>query len=565
MASQLEIEWPESNGGWGTIDRPLRTELFGYTRRPLFMLMAAAGFVLLIVCANVANLVLARSQGRRKEFALRTALGAGRRRLARQLVAESVLFTLAGGVLGLTAVWVGTGILRSIQSQYISNVAEIGVDAFVVVFMMLVALAAGVVFGLLPLIQSSRSDLRTALTEESAGGGVSVRARRLRNGLVVAEVMLATVLVVGAGLMTRSFVSLIGVPPGFDTDRLLTFSVTLPRWRYQDAASISAFHDRFLPRIAGLPGVRNVALVSDLPFTTENRFNRVNPLSDPRPPGEGPFVEFRTVGPGYFRTMGISVLAGREFVPADPSDDGVTVIVNQAMVDEFWPTGNALGERFRINETSMATVVGIVGDVLDDGFDEAPDPMFYQPFSVQPQRGTALVLRSGVESASLAGAIRREAEALDGEALIGSVRPMNDVVFETVSDERVALVLAGVFSVLALALAAVGIYGVMSYTVGERRREIGVRSALGAQRADVMRLVLGHSGALTLVGTAGGLALSLPLSRFLSAFLFRVRPADPVTLIGAPLVLAVVALVASYLPAAGATRISPVEALRSER
>jgi putative ABC transport system permease protein len=567
IARQLEIELPEHNAGFGVVLRPVHEELFGDIRRPLLMLVGGAGFVLLIVCANVANLVLARSHGRRKEFAIRTALGSGRQRLARQLVAENVLLTLAGGILGLLAVKAGMGFLRAVQSQFISSVAEIQVDVIVVGFMMVLALTTGIVFGFLPVFQASRTDLRTPLLEESAGAGVTGPARKLRSGLVVAEVLLATVLVVGAGLLTRSFVSLVSVPTGFDADRLMTFRIVLPRWRYEDTEQILAFHDQLAPQLTAIPGVQAVSLVSDLPFTTINQYMWFNPLDDLRPVGEEPSIEYRTVGPEYFRTMGIAVRAGREFRPEDRGDGDVVIVVNEAAANRFWPNQDPIGKQAVVvpSTNTRGTVIGVVSDVLDDGFDGEHEPRFYWPFTQRPRRGMAVLLRTAVAPAALAATIRQQVQTLDGEVLVSDLRPMDDVVSATVADERMAITLAGLFSVLALALAGVGIYGVMSYAVGERRREIGVRSALGAQRSDVMRLILGQSGRLTLLGTLGGLAVALPLTRLLRSSLFGVEATDPLTLVVAPLVLASVAVVASYLPAARATKISPVEALRSER
>ena len=567
VSSQLEIEFAADDGGWGVVMQPLREELFGDVRTALLMLLGGAGFVLLIVCANVANLVLARSHGRRKEFAIRTSLGAGRKRLARQLIAESVLLTAGGGIIGVAAVRMGTGFLHTVQDLYISSVADIRVDGTVVAFTMVLALATGIIFGVLPVLQSSRTDLRTALTEESAGAGVTRRTRKLRSGLVVAEVLLATVLAVGAGLMARSFATLIGVPTGFDSGSVLTFGITLPSTGYENADRIRAYHAQLLPRLSGLPGVEQAALVSDLPFTTENRFLWVKPAVDLPPSVEWTLIEYRKVGPGYFGVMGIDLISGRDLRSEDRGQgENIAVVINQRMAERFWPDQDPLGRRFPVGDfTSAATIVGVVADILDDGFDSEPEPRFYYSFGSSPRRYTDIVMRTNGNPMGLASAASREAEALESEVLASGFRAMDEIVDETTAEERIALTLAAAFSLLALVLAAVGIYGVMSYAVGERQREIGVRTALGAQRSDVMKLILGHSGRLTLLGTAGGLLLALPLARLLSAFLFGVRWMDPIALGVAPVMLGAVALVASYIPAARATRISPVEALRSER
>jgi putative ABC transport system permease protein len=567
VSRQLEVDFPAEDGDWGVVVHRLREELYGEVRGPLLMLLGGAGFVLLIVCANVANLVLARSQGRRKEFAIRTSLGAGRTRLAGQLVAESVLLTMVGGAVGLLAVQAGTGFLRAVQGQYIPSVADIRVDTTVVAFMMAIALVTGIIFGILPVLQASRSDLRTAITEESAGAGVTTGARRLRSGLVVVEVLLATVLAVGAGLMTRSFTTLINVPTGFETTNRLTFSLRLPTVAYEEAERRRTFHAQLLPRLRALPGVQEAAMVSDLPFTTENRFQWVKPAVDLPAAVDWILIEYRYVGPGYFAAMGIDLAAGRDFRDDDRGEGGfIPAIVNQQMVSQFWPNEDVLGRQFPIQDfDSPAIVVGVVGDILDDGFDSDRESRFYLPFAQRPPFGPTVVMSSSGDPGLLVTAIRREAAALESEVLVSGVQTLEDLAGETLADERMALTMASMFSLLALALAGVGIYGVMSYAVGERRREIGIRGALGAQRADVMKLVIGHSGMLTLMGVLGGIAVALPLARLLSTFLYGVRPSDPITLGVTAAVLAAVALTASYLPAARATRISPVEALRTER
>jgi putative ABC transport system permease protein len=567
VSRQLELDFPAADADWGVMVRPIREELYGEIRGPLLLLLGGAGFVLLIVCANVANLVLARSHGRRKEFAIRTSLGAGRRRLAGQLVAENVLLTLAGGGVGLLAVQAGTGFLRAVQDQYIPSVADIRVDATVVGFMMAIALVTGVLFGILPVLQASRTDLRTAITEESAGSGVTRGARRLRNGLVVVEVVLATVLAVGAGLMTRSFTTLINVPTGFETANRLSFGLRLPTEEYDPPERRRAFYTQLLPRLRSLPSVQQVAMVSDLPFTTENRFLWVKPGVGLPAAVDWILIEYRYVGPGYFDAMGIDLIAGRDFRDDDRGEgDFVPAIVNQRMVEQFWQGEDALGRQFPTREfESPMVVVGVVGDILDDSFDGEREPRFYLPIARRLPFGSTFIVASNSDPTLLVAGLRQEAEALEPEVLASGFRSLDDLVGESLADERVALTLASVFSVLALALAGVGIYGVMSYAVGERRREIGIRGALGAQRSDVMRLVIGHSGMLTVVGVVVGIAVALPLARILSTFLYGVRPSDPLTLGVTAAVLAAVALAASYLPAARATRISPVEALRSER
>ncbi|UCC74696.1 MAG: FtsX-like permease family protein [Gemmatimonadota bacterium] len=439
-------------------------------------------------------------------------------------------------------------------------------DSTVVAFTMALAVTTGIVFGLLPVLQASRTDLRSVLNEDSARTGASGRARQIRSGLVVVEIVLATVLAVGAGLAARSFVTLVNVSTGFETERVLTFSLTLPP-RYDNGERITAYHDQLLDRIAGLPGMQNAALVSDPPFGTEDRFQWISLHGDALTDEDRSLVEHRRVGPGYFRTMGIDFFSGRDFRPEDGrGGDEVPVIVNERMVARYWPDQEVLGQRFQVGDfAAPARVIGVVAGILDDGLDSEAEPRFYEPFFHRPSRRTTVVLRASVEPAALARVIRREAEALEGEVSVTRFRGMDDLVAASVADDRIVLTLAAVFSLLALALAAVGIYGVMSYAVGQRRREMGIRSALGAQRSDVMRLILGQSVRLTVMGTVAGLALALPLARLLSGFLFGVRPADPLTFSVVPLVLVAVGFASSYVPATRATWVSPVEALRQER
>jgi putative ABC transport system permease protein len=563
IAADLAMETPDENRGWEARVVALREDLFGKSRLAMVMLLGAAGFVLLIACTNVANMVLARSHGRQKEFAVRTALGAGRGRLARQLIVENALLALGGGVLGLAGVRAGMGFLRSIQGHYLSSVADIRIDLLVVTTTVGVALAVGVAFGLLPIMQVARGDLRVSLME--GGAGVSRGARRLRTGFVVSQISLAAVLVVGAGLLVRSFVALMGVSPGFERHRILTSGVVLPA--ELDDRRQETFFEQLLPRVEAIPGIEGAALISDLPFTTENRFMWVNPTDHPKPDGEELLLEYHTVGSNYFHTMGIALRAGRDFGSEDRLGTNPVIVVNEALADLVWPGQSALGKQAALGraDSVAATVVGIVDNTLDDGLDSEVEPRLYRSYAQYPERNTAIVMRTRGTFAGLPAAVRREVAALQPDALVREFRTMDAVVGDTVAEERIAVSLAGVFSTLALLLAAVGIYGVMSYSIGERRREIGVRSALGAQRTDVIGLILRQSLVLTAVGTGLGIAAALALSRTLSSFLFSVRILDAPTLLGTIVLLASVAVLASYVPAVRAVRVPPTEALRSER
>ena len=563
IAQNLEVTLPESQSGWGVMVRPLREELFGAVRTPLLLMLLGAGFVLLIVCANVANIVLARAHGRRKEFALRASLGAGRGRLARQLITENLLVTFTGGTAGLLLVQGASGFVGAVQTQYISNVARIEIDVTVILFMMVIAAATGIAFGLLPVFQASRTDLRSVLTEESAGAGKSRRARGLRNGLVVAEVLLATVLAIGAGLMAKSFRNMVERPTGFAMENLMTFDLVLPRTRYDSPEAIQLFYDQLRDGLASVPELSLPSFVSDLPFTTENRFAFVNSSIDSRTEEEWPMIEFSAVGSNFFSTMGIPFLAGEPFRNGNRNLAQMPVVINRSLAEQFWPSQNAVGQTILLRgEDHTAVVVGIAGDILDDGFNSEFEPRFYQPFEWSPSRFySAIVLTSGDRQAAIS-AVRREVRALDATVLPTGFAMMEDIMSGTLADDRIALSLAGVFSFLALALAAIGIYGVVAYSVRERRQEIGIRIALGAQRNNVMKLVLGHMIALTVIGAAGGMIVAIPGIRILEAFLYEVSPWDPFVLGLAPLFLIGVALAASYIPANRATRVHPVEALK---
>lgn len=565
VARQLESETPETNRGWGVVVKPLRDALFGGVGSALLMMLGGAGFVLLIVCANVANLTLARSQGRANEFAVRSALGASRGRLARQLVAESLVLTVSGGILAILGVRLGLGFLLAVQAQYISGVAEIRVDLAVVGFMMLLALVIGVAIGLLLVFQSSGAGLNASLGDGGPRSGVGVRTRRLRAGLVVAEVVLANVLVVGGCLMARSFRMLNTVDTGFDAENVLALSFLLPA-HYQEQEEM-AFYDGLHAKLARLHGVQAAAFVTDLPFEASDHLTWVALQDDGQVSGDRSLVEYRRVGPAYFGTMGIRLVSGRDFRPEDGRDDGeVPVIVNERMAVRYWPGREALGTTFDIaGFPSPARVVGVVGNVLDNGLDGEVEARLYEPVFFRPSRRITVALRSDLEPAGLVAAIRGEARALESEVTVTDVRRMDDLVDASLADDRIALALAAALSFLALALASVGLYGVVSYSVGQRRQEIGVRCALGADQRDVLQQVLRQSVRLTLIGTVVGLGIALPMAWLLRGFLFAIRPADPLTFTVVPVAIMVVGVAAGYLPARRAARISPAAILRGVR
>ncbi|UCG87556.1 MAG: ABC transporter permease [Gemmatimonadota bacterium] len=565
IARQLELEYPETNAGERTVIIPLRDQHYAYVRPILVLILAGAGLVLLIVCANVANLVLARSQGRRREFAIRTSLGAGRARLARQLVAENIAVALSGGAIGLLAVAIGADAIRAIQSTHLSHVADVKVDLSVAAAMILTSVAIGVIFGLIPLLQLSKSSVRDVLNEDSPVGGSPGRTHRFRAGLVVAQMSIAVALLIGTGLLTRSFVNLVTTPTGFETRSVLTFETAASRSQYPEHEDRVRFFEDLSRSLASLPGVDVVGLNSDMPFSVWNQSTPFNFVDNLLPADEAPMLEYHTVGPEYFRAMGIDLLAGRVFEPADGMNAPSVVVVNEEMVRRYWPGVSPLGRELLLDaeaDSPRATVIGIVANVLDDGFAGRLEPQVYIPYMQRSVYRMTVVLRTSVDPISVIGAARRRVLQVDPNAPVGTVQTLRRMVAASVSAERATAQFAVAFSVLSVLLAALGTYGLLAFIVAARRREIGIRAALGAQASDVLRLILRQSSVLMVAGTAGGFILGLLIARLLSSVLFGVSALDPVSFVGAPLVLMLTGLAASYIPARKAMSVQPVEALK---
>ena len=569
IARRLELAYPETNGGETAVVLPLREQHYGAIRPALLIILGAAGFVLLIVCANVGALVLARSHGRRREFTIRTSLGAGKARLVRQLIVEHTVLAIGGGAIGLLMVKFGADLLRSLQGSFLSGVADIRVDMSVVAFVIGASLAVGVVFGLLPLAQLSGANLRDVLNEGNAGAGTGGPTHRFRNVMVVAQVGLAVVLLIGASLLTRSFLNLVAVPPGFETHSALTVQVTAPQFRYPDGADRVGFFEELTTTLEPVPGVQGVALVSDLPFTPSNRYNRFSVEGIAPTPREVPLVEYRTVGPDYFRVMGIAVMAGREFRSTDRGDAPSVALINleMARANGYQPGASPVGRELvqsiaGSGQEQRATIVGVVEDVLDDGFDSRPEPRVYFPYMQRPSLSMTAVLKTSVEPESIEPAVRQRVRALDAMVPMGLMLTMRDLVSETLSTETLAMRLGMAFSVLGVLLAAIGVYGLMAFVVDARKREFAIRVALGARSTRILGMVLQQSLYLTLLGIAAGVVVAAGVMRLLSSLLFGVAPFDPFSFVAAPLVLGIVALAAAHLPARRAVRSEPLEALR---
>jgi predicted permease len=557
---------------------PLQDEVVGGARTAVWVLQAAVGFVLLIACANLASLLLARAESRQREFALRAALGAGRARLFRQFLTEGLVLALAGGAVGLVLAELGLRAILTATSG-IPRLAEIGLDPVVLFFTLAIAVLTGVVFGLVPLFRLGRHDLHATLKEAGARASAGVGRRRARGALVVAEVALAVVLVVGAGLMIRTFWNLMKVDPGFDREGLVTFRVVLPAAAYPPAAR-PAFFRRLIDQLAAVPGVRNAAAMSGLPPLREVNANDTD-FEDivPVPQGQGAQPQgpienvdyYQTVTHEYTRTMGIPVLEGRGFEASDAVGAPVAM-VNETLVRTFFPGRSAVGRRLRVGgpQAPWITIVGVVRDVKQGGVGEKTGTELYLLADQLPRfanfgaQEMNVVLRTALPVASVAGTVQKIVGSMDASLPIVGLRNIDDVFAEALSRPRFLAVLLGVFAGLALVLAAVGAYGILSYLVAERQQEIGIRMALGADRSAVVGLVLGQGMALTAAGLGAGLVASLALTRVLKSLLFDVEPYDPITLLAGVVFMGLVALAACLMPAYRATSVDPMVVLRAE-
>jgi predicted permease len=570
LAARLKTRYPETNAQVGMTSVSLREQMVGGVRVSLLVLLGAVGLVMLIACANVANLLLARAAAREGEVAVRVALGAGRGRLMRQLLAESMVLAVLGGVAGLVlAVW-GTGALVALDPEGIPRLGEVRVDAPVAAFTLGVSLLAGVLFGLVPAVQVTRSGLFGSLREGGRGALSGRGSARMRNTLVVAEMALAVMLLAGAGLLIRSFVRLQSVDPGFRTEGALSFTLSLPEAAYRGEPARAAFYDRLQERLAALPGVRETAAVSELPMGGSARFLTFEVEgAEPVQPGREPVSQILRATPGYFRTMGIPVERGRAIAPEDRAGAPRVMLMNREAARRFFPGQDPVGRRIRLalgDDTTTVSweVVGVVGDVRQFGVGEDPEPAMFFPQAQAPEGSMGVVLRTAVAPLSVAGAVRREVKALDPDLPVNDLQPLEQLTAESVSQPRFYMLLLSIFAGVALALAAIGIFGVISYGVAQRTREIGVRVALGADPASVLRIVVG--GALGLAGLGVGIGLlgALAGTRVLSGLLFGVTATDPATYAGVAALLMGVAALASWLPARAATRVDPAIALRAE-
>jgi putative ABC transport system permease protein len=566
VARRMEEQNPNENAGRGVSLATLREQIVGDIRPTLLVLFGAVGFVLLIACANVANLLLARAATRQKEIAIRTALGATRFRLVRQLLAESVLLALLGGGLGsLLAMW-GIGPLISLMPAGIYGAKDIGIDGLVLGFTLAVSLLTGVVFGLVPALQATKSDLNESLKEGGRGGSAGARRNRARSLLVVSEIALSMVLLIGAGLMTKSFFRLEQVNPGFETRNVMAMRLSLPAVQYPDERRRAAFFQQVIQRLQAVPGVQSGAAISRLPLTPGNSGRGVTIAGRPTDvSSEGPSADYRVISADYFRVMGVPVLKGRSFTEADNSDAPPVAVINETMAQRYWPGEDPLGQRMRIEDDDpWMEIVGVVGAVKHFGLDSKSRPEFYVPYLNDPWPFMTAVIRSTSNPSSLADAMRREVWAIDKDLPVPEIKSMDQLLSGSVAGRQFNMLLLGIFAGVALVLAAVGIYGVMSYSVTQRTHEIGIRMALGAKQSDVVKLVVRQGIALALAGVGMGLAGALGLTRVLASLLFEVGTTDPATFVAISLLLTAVALGACFVPARRAARVDPMIALRYE-
>jgi putative ABC transport system permease protein len=566
--AELTQQFPAFNTGWTARVVPLKEQLTGNLRPALLVLLGSVAVVLLIACANVANLLLARATARQRELAVRAALGAARGRLIRQLLAESAVLAVVGGAGGLLLAWVGVRAMRLALADRlpIQRLEAVGIDGWVLAFTAAASLLSGIVFGLIPALTTSGAGLSEMLKEGGRTGSGS-RGKRARNAFVVAQIALALVLLAGAGLLIRSFIRLVNVNPGFNAQGTVTLTVSLPRTRYGQPQQRVQFYRTLFDRIDALAGVQASGAVSFLPLTGLGAATSFEVVGQPKAaPGEEPVADVRVVTNDYFKAMGIPLIRGRLFHEGDAADESSRVIINQTLAEKYWPGEDPIGKRVRIswNDTRDDEVIGVVADVRHAGLDTVPRAMTYWPHARFSYPGMAIVVRTSTSPSAIVNSVVAIVREQDPELAVSNVRTMQDVVSESVGERRLTMILLAVFAVAALVIAAVGIYGVIAYSVTQRTQEIGIRMALGAQRRDVLRMVVGQALLLALAGIALGSAGALLVTRLMAGLLFEVRPQDPMTLVAVAAVLGIVAVAASYVPGRRATRVDPVVALRAE-
>ena len=570
IARALEQEAPDLNTGWGVKVKTLREQIAGDVRKGVLVLMAAVGFVLLIACVNVANLLLARSAELSNQLALRAALGADRRRVVQQVLIESITLAVAGGVLGFIFAVLAVRPLLALSPVGHEVFQNVQIDLKVLVFTLMLSVLTGLAFGLIPAFRAARPNLYRLLQNSGRRSTDTGSGRRFQSALVVLEIALALILLVGAGLMIKSFRHLQDIDPGFSPENLLTLEIAIPRTKYPEDTDRSAFVQRVLDRVAQLPGVTSAGITTSLPInelSTSTAFMvEGRPLSQP---GELLLAHFRRISPGYLQTLGVPLVKGRWFTSQDTKNAPRVVLVSQSMAERYWPDQDPIGRRIQRptgTENPWLTVVGVVGNVNESplGTEDESGATFYLPYAQSSTPDLNLVVRSSTAPMNLVTSIRHAVQDVDREQPIQKIATMEERLSASASKQRFSTLLLSVFAGLGVLLASIGIYGVISYSVNQRVREFGIRMALGAQPVDVLRIVLRRGLTLTFAGLGLGLLGALLLSRWLEGLLYEVQPTDPWTFTQISLLLTAVALFASYVPARRATQVSPMISLRSE-
>ena len=569
ISARLASEYPAENKGWTVRLVPMQKEIVGDVRTALLVLLGAVGLVLLIACANIANLLLTRATSRSKEIAVRIALGAGRARIIRQMLSETAVLGLLGGIIGIALAYAGVQALSSLMPEGLPRLNAIRVDNFVLVFALALSAASSVAFGLVPAMFSANSNIQANLREGGGGSGESGNRRRARSFLAASEIALAMVLLVGAGLLLRSFSKLTAVSPGFNADHLVKAEISLPQYQYSTPQQWIAFSDELLARVQAQPGMKDTAVAIPLPIVN----GKINLAFDivgtpPASEGESRLADYASVSPEYLRVMGIPLLAGRFFSQQDIFSASRVSVISKTFAQRYFPNQDPIGKRlnfgFPPNGDVDREIVGIVGDVRDVSLGEAPGPMMYVPYAQAPFWGANLVVKSTLSTDAVAAAIRQEVQKIDKDLPITEVGKMPDFIDASVSQQRFRTFLLGLFAAMALVLAATGIFGVIAYSVACRTNEIGIRVALGASRSAILRMILRETLLLTLAGLLVGVPCALAASHLIGHLLFGVSANDPLTLATVAFILAAVATLAGYIPARRAMQVDPMLALRHE-
>jgi putative ABC transport system permease protein len=569
ISARLEKEWPAADSGWTLGIVPLERAIAGTVKTALLVLLGAVATVLLIACVNIANLFLTRATTRAREMGIRVALGAGRNRIVRQLLTESVVLGLVGGTLGVFLAYGGVRELSSVLPSGFPRVQDIRVDGWVLGLALLLSVGAGVLFGVAPGFFAAGSDVQASLREGSGQAGQGGVRHRARNLLAVAEVALAMVLLVAAGLLIRSFATLTSVNPGFEPDHLLKAEVSLPQFEYSTPQQWTAFSSELLTRIQAEPGMRNSAIAVPLPLADGPVTLGFEIEGNPEfRTGVSRTADYVAVSPAYFGVMQIPLLRGRLFSEQDAMPAPRVAVISEALARLYFPDQDPIGKRmtfgFPPNGKTSRQIVGIVGNVRDVSLHQEPGPMMYVPFAQAPFWGAVVVARTTLSTSRAANAIRQEVRSIDKDLPVTDIESMTDALSASVAQPRFGMFLLSLFAALALILAAAGVFGVISYSVSSRTREVGIRVALGAARGKILRLILSESAKLVLLGLALGIGGALALGRFLRTLLFEVRSTDPLTFAAVSILLGLVALAAAYVPARRATRVDPMAALRHE-